>query len=153
LQRRFLRKNGRQCCSRIRTDPRLLLPAVKDDFDSRFWEVDVTSFRVSHVCGFSARMCSMPMTEPDLRDLNASGLIAIGTTRDDTGGRWAVLAGADAIAAGERWWSSRGWSERADRAVNLLARHAGLAWLLALNPPPPLDESREPRRQQHWFQK
>jgi hypothetical protein len=112
---------------------------VKDDFDSRFWEVDVASFRVSHVGGFSARICSLPMTEPDLRELNTSGLIAIGTTRGDNGSKWAVLANAEAIAAGERWWSSRWTMERADRAVTVLAKHAGLAWLRAVMPPPTVE--------------
>ena len=112
---------------------------MKDDFDPRFWEVDLAAFRVSHIGGFSARLCSLPMTEPDLRELHASGLVAIGTTRDTNGGRWAVLAGSAAIEAGERWCSSRRSPESADHAVTLMAKHAGLAWLRALTPPPTLD--------------
>jgi hypothetical protein len=106
-QRRFSRWIGRHRCFSVCVDIRSRLLAVEDDFDSRFWQVDVASFRVSHACGFSARNCSMPMTEPDLRELSASGLVAIGTTRDDDGSKWAVLANEGAVAASERWWSSR----------------------------------------------
>lgn len=138
-QPRFSRWLQQRRCFSICVDIRSGLPAVKDDFDSRFWEVDVASFRVSHICGFSARICSMPMTEPDLRELNASGLVAIGTTRGDDGSKWAVLANTAAVAAGERWWSSRGTMERGDRAVTVLAKHAGLAWLRAVMPPPTVE--------------
>jgi hypothetical protein len=133
-----LRRIIAQIWSRIVANP-TALPDVKHDFDPRFWEVDLASLRVSHICGFSARVCSMPMTAAELRELNDSGLVAIGTARGDNGAKWAILANAEAIAAGERWWSSHQSANANTQAVSLLARHAGQAWQRATMPPSTVD--------------
>lgn len=116
------------------------MPAL-DEFDHRLWEVDLTLRRVTHVSGFSARVCSMPMSEAELRALNADGLVAIGTMRGDGGARWAVLATSAAIEAGEGWAARQRSTAFNEKGVSILGRHAALAWMRSQLPPPTIEEA------------
>lgn len=112
-----------------------------DEFDHRLWEIDIPSRRVTHVSGFSARVCGMPMSEAELRALNAEGLVAIGTMRGDSGTRWAVLATSADIAAGEAWTARQRSTAMKEKGVSMLGRHAALAWMRSQLPPPTMDEA------------
>lgn len=112
-----------------------------DEFDHRLWEVELPSRRVTHVSGFSARVCSMPMSEAELRALNADGLVAIGTMRGDGGTRWAVLATSAAIETGEGWTARQRSSALKEKGVSMLGRHAALAWMRSQMPPPTIEEA------------
>ena len=121
------------------------LPMTPDQYNARAWEIDLAKQRVTHVSGFSARVCELPLTETELRDLNAQGLVAVGTVRADNGVRWAVLAASEAIARVERWADGESLHGTArDRAITAIARDAARAWLELSMPPPTVDEPLRP---------
>lgn len=116
-----------------------------DQFNAHAWEIDLVAHRVTHVSGFSARVCELPLTETELRELNAQGLVAVGTVRADNGVRWAVLAANEAIACAERWVDHQSLHGTArDRAITAVARDAARAWLHLSMPPPTVDETLRP---------
>jgi hypothetical protein len=118
---------------------------MSDQFNAHAWEIDLAKHRVTHVSGFSARVCELPLTETELRELNAQGLVAVGTVRADNGVRWAVLAAGEDIAMVERWVDGQSLHGTArDRAITNVARDAAKAWLHLSMPPPTIDESLHP---------
>jgi hypothetical protein len=112
---------------------------MTSDFEAD-WQVDLATHRVRHISGFSARVCEMPLTEAELRGLNADGLVAIGTVRADNGARWAVLATSEDITLVERWAERDSRGTGRNRALNTAARDAARVWLRAYLPPPTVDE-------------
>ena len=97
----------------------------------RFWSIDRHAGLASHVSGFVARIRQLPMSDGDLRALNADGLVAVATVRADEGSKWAVLADHAAVTSAATWLAQRDDHRSLDLQVARLAREAGEAWLQA----------------------